>query len=336
MDIAEIKKLVQESYGFEILDIEKIKNVYKIKTFDNYLCLKVIGYNFHHFYFIVSAVKHLQNNGFERIPKLINTLGNKEYIALDNHFAYLTPWVSARICNYDNPLDLELAAAKLAELHKKSIGFEVDDRMQPRVGWFKWIDTFGARRDEILGFKAKILMKDQKSEFDHLYLDMMEEELIRADMCIDNLCNSSYITKMEKEILLKGFCHHDYAHHNVLIGDSGNVDIIDFDYCILDTHLHDLSSLLLRTMKNGKWDMDTAKYIMDIYNNIMTIDILDIPIMAAFMEFPQDYWQIGIQYYLEKQPWEEEFFMKKLKKTCEDREEKQEFVEEFREHIYNG
>jgi CotS family spore coat protein len=336
LDIAEIKKLVQESYGFEILDIEKIKNVYKIKTFDNCLCLKVIRYNFNHFFFIVSAIKHLQNNGFERIPKFIKTVGNKEYIAFDNYFAYLTPWVNARICNYDNPLDLELAAAKLAELHKKSIGFEVDNRMQPRVGWFKWIDTFITRRDEILSFKTKIQIKEQKSEFDHLYLNMMEEELERAEMCVDNLCNSNYIAKMEKEILLKGFCHHDYAHHNVLIGDNGNVDIIDFDYSILDTHLHDLSSLLLRTMKHGKWDMDTAKYIMDVYNSIMPIDILDIPIMAAFMEFPQDYWQLGIQYYLENQPWEEEFFLKKLKKTYEDRDEKQEFVEEFREYIYKG
>lgn len=336
MDIAEIKRLVQESYGFQVIDIEKIKNVYKIKTFDKCLCLKVIRYNFNHFFFIVSAIKHLQNNGFERIPEIIKTMDNKEYIELGKYYAYLTPWVNARICNYDNPLDLELAASKLSELHKKSIGFEVDSRMQPRIGWFKWIDTFLTRRKEILDFKACIQAKEQKTEFDTLYLDMMEEELFRADMSVENLCNSNYLVKMEKEILLKGFCHHDYAHHNVLVSDSGKVDIIDFDYCILDTHLHDLASLLLRAMKHGKWDIDTAIYVMDAYSSIMPIDSLDIPIMAAFMEFPQDYWQVGIQYYLEKQPWEEDFFLKKLKKTCEDREEKQEFIEEFREYIYNG
>jgi hypothetical protein len=48
------------------------------------------------------------------------------------------------------------------------------------------------------------------------------------------------------------------------------------------------------------------------------------------MEFPQDYWQVGIQYYWEEQPWGEEFFIKKLKKINEDSEEKQEFIEDFR------
>ena len=81
----------------------------------------------------------------------------------------------------------------------------------------------------------------------------MEEELARSNRSIYNLCKSEYISKMKEEIKHRGFCHHDYAHHNVLIEKSGGVNIIDFDYCILDTHLHDLSSLLIRRMKNGKW-----------------------------------------------------------------------------------
>ena len=40
-------------------------------------------------------------------------------------------------------------------------------------------------------------------------------------------------------------------------------------------------------------------------------------------------WQVGIQYYWEKQNWGEEFFMTKLKKIIDDREEREEFVEEF-------
>jgi hypothetical protein len=89
-------------------------------------------------------------------------------------------------------------------------------------------------------------------------------------------------------------------------------------------------------MKNGKWDIENAQQILDIYDSLYSLKSDDIPVMAAFMEFPQDYWQVGIQYYWEEQPWGEEFFLKKLSRTLEDSEEKQEFVNEFRTFSYKG
>lgn len=330
MDILEVRKAVQGAYGLHINFIEKIKNVYKIYTKDGQFSLKIVKYDFGHFLFILSAIKHLQNNGFKNTPKIIKTENGMEYINIQGNYAYLTKWITSRECNYDNPVDILIASSKLAELHKKSQGFELTEVMNPRVGWFKWIETFKTRKRELLDFKKRISKKHKNSEFDDNYLSMMEEELARADISIENLIQSEYLEFMNKEIVNKGFCHHDYANHNVLIDNIGEANIIDFDYCMLDTHLHDLASLLIRRMKNGKWSIDSARFIIDAYSVINNVKKEEIPIMAAFMEFPQDYWQVGIQYYWEKQPWEEEFFLKKLKKVNKDKEEKQEFIDEFR------
>ena len=151
---------------------------------------------------------------------------------------------------------------------------------------------------------------------------------------IYNLCEISYFEKMGNEISYHGFCHHDYANHNVLIDTDKKINIIDFDYCMLDSGLHDLASLMLRAMKNCRWSIDRAIFILEAYGSINEIEETDIPIMAAFMEFPQDFWQIGLQYYIEKQPWEEKFFQKKLLKYLDDRYEKEDFIEEFREFKY--
>lgn len=167
-------------------------------------------------------------------------------------------------------------------------------------------------------------------------MEHMEEELLRCDQALQHLGESNYYIKMTKEMRGRGFCHHDFAHHNVLIGADNKVTIIDFDYTILDTHLHDLASLLIRRMKNGKWDLENAKFILDAYDSVYRVEGDDIPIMAAFMEFPQDYWQVGIQYYWEQQPWGEEFFLKKLTRIIEDKEEKQEFINEFKVFNYKG
>ncbi|ERI94794.1 spore coat protein, CotS family [Clostridiales bacterium oral taxon 876 str. F0540] len=330
MNKDELKQTIENNYKLNITELEKIKNVYRIKTKEEDYCLKMIKYNFSHFFFILSAIKHLQENGFNKIPEIIKRNDGVDYLSIDNCNAYLTKWINARESNYDNPLDVSKAAIKLAELHNKSEGFIVTDKMQPRNYWYKWFRNFSTRKDEILDFKRRIYKKEKKSEFDYIYLSVMEGELARAEKAIDNLIKSDYIDKVNKDIVKFGFCHHDYAHHNVLVEENGDINIIDFDYCILDINLHDLSSLLIRRMKNGKWDIDNAEFVLDSYSKVRSIDKRDIPIMAAFMEFPQDYWQVGIQYYWEEQPWGEEFFVKKLKKINEDREEKQEFIEDFR------
>ena len=330
MDIEAIKDEVEKSYGFNIKSINKIKNVYKIKSEDNKdYCLKVIRYEFKHFYFIFSAMKYLMEKELDSMVPFFRTLNGMEYIKLDSKYGYLTEWIDAREANYDNMVDIILAVETMSKLHLTSRGFKVTEKMKPRVGWGMWIETFNTRINEIYDFKDRILKKDVKSEFDQLYFKFLEEEAERGRRAVSKLANSEYFDVMSEEKKLGGFCHHDFAHHNVMIQSDNKTKLIDFDYCILDTHLHDLASIIIRTMKNGKWDVDKAEFILNVYNESFKIDKKDIPIIAGFTAFPQDFWQVGIQYYWEKQNWGEEFFITKLKKIIDDREEREEYVEEF-------
>lgn len=330
MEVELIIQIVKENYGLRVDNIEKIKNVYKINCSDKVYCLKIIKYEFPHFIFILSAIKHLQNNGFATIPQLLIAICGQQYIRIGDNYAYLTKWINAREANYDNPIDIMMTCQKMAELHLKSEGFFVSKDMKPRIGWLKWIETYNTRIDEIVNFKKLIENKEIKTEFDNIYLKAIEEEIERGKRSVNNLMKSDYIMEMSKEIDKKGFCHHDLACHNVLIEENNKINVIDFDYCILDSHLHDLSSLLMRRMKNGKWSIEDALFIIDSYSSIYPLRQNVFPIMAAFLEFPQDYWQIGIQYYWEKQPWGEEFFIKKLNKYLEDRDMRQEFIDDFK------
>ena len=334
MEIEEIKKIVKEHYDLNIDEVQKIKNVYKIRANSMNYCLKVIKYELGHFLFIINAIKHLQNNGFKSTPEIILDKYGNEYIKLGPNLAYLTFWIDARECNYDNPIDICTAVTKLGELHLSSEGFNVTKEMKPRIGWLKWTETFKTRLDEIVDFKGKIENRGKKTEFDEMYLEIMEEELERGELSIQNLQNSDYFSQMDEEIQKRGFCHHDYAHHNILISDENKVNVIDFDYCILDSHLHDLASILIRRMKNGKWSMANAIYILDCYNSVYKVRSTDLPIIASFIEFPQEYWQVGIQYYWEKKDWGEEYFKDKLMKIKEDREYRQEFVCELMSYKY--
>ncbi|WP_102401480.1 CotS family spore coat protein [Haloimpatiens massiliensis] len=330
MSESDITSIIEEYYGIFPESIEKIKNVYKIICKDNCYCFKVIKYSFEHFLFIISAMIHLKESEFSKIPEIILTSTGEYYVKVNEAHGYLTPWIKSRHCNYECEEDIKIATVKLAELHLKSRGFKVTHNMKPRIGWLRWIKIYSTRRDEILDFKRRIFKKEKITEFDNMYLQVMDEELERAEKAIENLKNSEYINVMKEHMKEKEFCHHDFAHHNVLITEDNQIYIIDFDYCILDTHLHDLSSIMIRVMKNGKWSLNKASFILDCYNSINRIEERDIPIMAAFMEYPQSYWQLGIQYYWEKQPWGEEVFINKLQNIKKDRERREEFIENFR------
>ena len=329
MEISYIKNEIQDKYLIEIETIEKVKNSYKIKTKDGDYGIKVIKYQYPHFYFILSAIKHLRTRGFKKMPEIINTKDNLEYISLGNNFSYLNKWIDSKSCNYKNFSDLKLASETLGELHRCSEGFTLRHNMRPRIAWFSWIKVFETRCDEILDFKRRIYQKAYKSQFDETYLHAIDEEIERGKRAIDEIRSNRYIELMNKEVLKRGFCHHDYAHHNVLINKSKEINVIDFDYCILDTHIHDLASLLIRAMKDGEWNEEISDVILNSYANTHSLFDDELRLMKGFIRFPQGFWQIGLQYYWEQQPWGEEFLINKLNKYLNDRDNREKFLQNF-------
>ena len=329
MDILEVKNIIETNYFLKVLSLEKVKNTFKIRSENGDYCIKIIKYDFPHFYFILSAIDHLQKRGFNKIPEIIKTKDNNEFIKIKDNYAYITKWITSRVSNYNNEYELEKISEKLGEFHNCSEGFVINKNMKPRIGWFSWIKVFETRCNEILDFKIRINQKVHKSQFDKIYLSAIESELQRGKRAIEDLKSEKYINIMEKEVMKRGFCHHDFAHHNVLIDTNENINIIDFDYCILDTHLHDLSSLMIRVMKGGKWSVDTGKLILKNYCKSNNVYEEELNLMKSFIRFPQEFWQRGLQYYWEQQPWGEAFIENKILKYLDDVEERELFIENF-------
>ena len=236
MDINEIKDIVEENYGINIKSISKVKNSYNVKADEGEYCIKNIKYDFPHFNFIISAIEHLQKRKFKTIPEILPNKDGNKYIEIENNYAYITKWIHSRVSNFNNPIELQAIAGKLAELHKCSRGFNLNRKMRPRIGWYSWINVFNTRCSEILDFRNRIYQKAYKSEFDKIYLEHIDNEIERGQRAVKGLEENGYFSLMDIEVKKRGFCHHDFAHHNILIDKDQQINIIDFDYCILDTH----------------------------------------------------------------------------------------------------
>lgn len=328
-DCEKVKELIQNNYNINVKKAEKVKSVYKIETVDKTYCFKVSRYDIKQFAFIIEAILFLYKKGFKGILPIYKTYDEKDYINTEDGYGFLCDWVDSRQVNFNNPVELRLCVETLGDLHTLSRGFNPSGVPRVRDVYGKWIDKFQKRYDELLCFKTHAASLNNPREFDSLYLQYFDAYLKQAYNAIQNLKNSNYEILMKKEKSLGEICHHDTANHNFLITESLDIYLVDFDYCILDTHLHDLASIIIRNLRYGNWNYSNMEFILDNYSKKIPVDENDLYLIYCFMEFPQDFWQIGLQYYVEKQKWTEGNFLRRLKKTTADFKERNEFLKEF-------
>ena len=70
--------------NWKVKSLEKVKNSYRLESENKNYAIKIIKYDFEHFYFILSAIKHLQRRGFNNIPKILKNNQGQDYIKLEN------------------------------------------------------------------------------------------------------------------------------------------------------------------------------------------------------------------------------------------------------------
>ncbi|MGL5414183.1 MAG: CotS family spore coat protein [Clostridium sp.] len=327
MKLDTLKNLIEEEYEIKVRKLEKVKNTYKVYGEEGEFCLKVVKYDVPHFKFILQGIKHLEGRGFEGVLNIIETKNKKRFISFDNRNGFLTKWIEASESNFDDIEMVEKISSKISEMHLKSRGFILSKDVRPRIYFGSWIKIFETRRDELFDFKIRIERKAYKNDFDKLFLEHFDKEINRANKSIENLKESDYKKIMRSEARKLGFCHHDLASHNILIDKENKINFIDFDYCILDSGLHDLASFIWRVNKfnDNHLKEKVEKIIKGYEKNIEIIDN-EKRIMRDFLSFPQEFWQIGLQVYWEMQPWGEEFMIRKLERYFKSLENKEEVI----------
>lgn len=331
-----IRELVEANYNISVNNVERIKNAYKLNTNEGDKCLKVSRYDAGQFKFIMEAIKHLIKNGCSFVLPPYITKAGEDHIRLNLGYGFLCDWVESREADYKNPVELKLCVDTLSNLHYCSRGYTAPTESRGRNYYGKWIKKFKKRCDELLYFKALIKSKEELTEFDKLYLKYFDIHYRQGLKTLLDLEGSRYFEIMEEHKKLSSLCHHDSANHNFLITRDLNIYLIDFDYCVLDTHIHDLSSIIIRNLKYGHWSMYTMEFILEIYTSRIPISRDERYLIFCFMEFPQDFWQIGLQYYVEKQAWGEDFFIKKLQRIAEDSRDRMDFIKELEASFVEG
>lgn len=312
-------------FDLKVYDIIPVRKVFMLITNKGEKILKKIDCTLEEFQFIIDAVDYIKPK-YSKVMEFVNTKDNNKYAEWEGELYCVMNKAPGRECEYSNPIDLSIAATGIAKFHKASEGFRHKNSKKNISG--NIINNFSRRQEEMQFFRNMALIYENKKEFDEIFLLNVECYINKIQESIKFLQNSPYykLCSEEDKVVL---CHHDLAHHNIII-DNNDACFIDFDYAVIDLKIHDLCNFINKVIKNFAFDIDKAKLILSNYDNVNEISKREMEVLYGMLLFPEDFYEIAKDYYTKRKDWEEQVFVSRLKRKINLEKDRVEFLDKFK------
>ena len=321
---------IERQFQIKIESIKANKGIYYLKTNKGERCLKRINYGPQKLLFVYGAKEHLIKNGFNTIDRYYLNIDGEPYALVNEDLYTLSEWLEGRECDFHNIEEVKIAARALARLHEASKGYDPPENSKLKSDLGRWPSLMEKRIKSLDKMRDMVRKKNNKSSFDLLYIKSMEfykEMGTKALNTLNQSQYSKYCAIAEEE---KGFCHHDYTYHNIILSENNTVNIIDFDYCKREVRSFDIANFMIKVLKRCNWNIEFANAIIEAYNEENKIDDEEYRIIYSFLQFPQRYWRLANRYYYNEVNWGQNTFANKLESIINEKEEYIKFLDEFK------
>lgn len=321
---------IERQFSIRIESMKPNRGVYLLKTDKGKRCLKRINYGIQKLMFIYGAKEHLIKNDFPAVDKYELNTESEPYAMVNEDIYTLSRWIAGRECDFYNDEDLKIAAINLAKLHNASKGYEPPENSKLKSDLGRWPHLMDKRVKSFNKMRNMVRKKkNKKTDFDLKYMNNYEFFMTLGKRAYEILMTSEYMdlcTIAEEE---KGFCHHDYTYHNIIIGEDNTVSVVDFDYCKREVRTYDIANFIIKVLKRRDWDINLAKLIIDSYNSVSPLEDREYRVLYAFLLFPQRFWRLSNRYYYNEVNWIQNTFTKKIDTMIGEKETYSKFIEDF-------
>ena len=311
---------IERQFDIKIEVLKANKGVYYLRTNKGERCLKKINYGPQKLLFVYGAKEHLIKNGFNMVDRYFLNVEGEPYALVNEDLYTLSEWLEGRECDFHNVEEVKLAAKTLATMHEASKGYDPPENSKLKSDLGRWPHLMEKRIKSLDKMRDMIRKKNNKSEFDLLYLKSMEFYKEMGKKAFDTLQSSAYYdlcSVTEKE---KSFCHHDFTYHNIILDDNNDVHVIDFDFCKREVRTFDISNFMIKVLKRVDWDINFAKAIIESYNSVSPLSKEEYQVLYAYLQFPQRYWRLANRYYYNEVNWGQGTFTNKLQSIINEKE----------------
>jgi CotS family spore coat protein len=321
---------IERQFQIKIDIIKANKGIYYLKTNKGERCLKKINYGPQKLLFVYGAKEHLISNGFTNVDRYFLNIDGEPYALVNEDLYTLSEWLEGRECDFHNIEEVKIASATLAKLHEASKGYDPPENSKLKTDLGRWPSLMEKRIKSLDKMRDMIRKKNNKSNFDLLYLKSMEFYKEIGRKALKTLKESSYEELCEITEAEKSFCHHDYTYHNIILDSDNNVSVIDFDYCKREIRAFDISNFMIKVLKRCNWNLDFAIAIIESYNEVSKLREDEYQVLYAYLLFPQRYWRLANRYYYNEVNWGQNTFASKLESIINERDNYLAFLDSFK------
>lgn len=322
---------IERQFDIKIESIKPSRGVYYLKTNKGNKCLKKIDYGIQKLLFVYSAKEHLISKGFTGVDRYCLNIEGNPYALVNEDIYTLSEWIDGRECDFYDKEDLIKASKTLAVMHEKSKGYEPPENSKLKTDLGRWSHLMEKRVKSFEKMRDMARKRGNKTSFDLNYIKFVDFFKQLGLKSIDILRDSEYLNLCRLTEEEKSFCHHDYTYHNIIIDNSSNVNVIDFDYCKREIRVYDLSNYITKVLKRCDWNKEYAKLIIDAYNSVSLLEEREYRVLYAFLIFPQRFWRLANRFYYNEVNWGQSTFNNKIEELIGEREKFCEFIDEFKE-----
>ena len=290
------------------------KGVWWVQTPQGYKILKKISNSEDTLKYILSAVRHLTNNGI-RIPKINSTRDGRDYVNISGTCYVLSDAIKGRNPSYESPRELEAVIKEMARFHRASRGFSLLPGTKPKVHLGIWIEDYQEQIDDMEKFYKQEKAQERTGAIGKLILQEFPGFHNRAINAISGLKGPEYKEWVDKVSKAGGLCHQDFAAGNLLLDSSNNMYVLDTDSITIDIPARDIRKIFNKVMKKaGSWNIDLTRKILGCYQSENPLSPSEWHVVKLDLMFPHLF--IGAMnkyYYRRDKEWPYEKYLLRLR-----------------------
>jgi CotS family spore coat protein len=232
------------------------------------------------------------------LPRLVRPETDDYYLFCLGNRYLLTEYLPGREADYNRPGDFGTAICAMRDFHQFARDLISGNpvrwsllKFDPKAVWKKRLREMEFCREMAVRLK---------SSWSRQYLRVWGRFAEQAHRVIGEL---EGLSLGEPDTV----CYHDWAFHNVMIdGERGY--LFDFDYMLVDQPVHDRANLIGRYLRFHEWSTDSLLKSLWNFDRYYPWRTGELRLLRLYLSFPYDYWMLGRQYFIEKQPWSLKYY----------------------------
>lgn len=237
--------------------------------------------------------QELRQRGFTAMPAMISDY--KRWV--------ITPYIPGRTCQYSSIEEVKQTITVLAQFHKTGQKLQTPSRQASFLFFHRLYERLQQfyhlvkRAGSISGPLGEILQNEG------VWWYQMGEQVWRQAVA------SPLYEWTLRDARNRCLAHRDLASHNWLIGEDGQVWLIDFDTADYDLQLGDVWQMLTRVFTMNQWNEQVCAETIRQYERIRPLEKKEKQMLALLLHYPNELYRetIGL---IEKKPgykWEYSF-----------------------------